>query len=186
MIPLLFIGDGPRDGAMMPAIVKTILGNDIRPEIRTWARLNRAGSGYDRKLLFAIAEARTENLTGLVATVDADKSGPERIAQMRAARERDRSKNLPLPVALGCAEPDGEAWLLDDPAAVRQTLGLPENHSLLNVRKTNDPKAALEAAMRISAHGEIRPLVLMRAIAQSLLARPLQPQGRHRLSGLRG
>jgi hypothetical protein len=169
MIPLLFIGDGPRDGAMMPAIVKTILGNEIRPQTRSWARLNRAGSGYDRKLLFAVAEARSQDLTGVVATVDADRSGPERITQMRAARERDRSRNLPVPIALGCAQPHGEAWLLDDPDAIREALGLPESHLLANVRKTNDPKAELEVAMRVCTLGEVRPLILMGAIAQRFL-----------------
>ncbi len=167
MIPLLFVGDGARDAAMLPPIVSTILGKAVRPESRNWARLHAAGRGYDRKLLFAFAAARADGLAGVVATVDSDKTGRDRLAEMHAARARDRTKNPALPAALGCAEPHAEAWLLDDPTAIRAELNLPAAHSLPSVRQSNNPKAVLDEAM--SATGTSRYLDRIALVAGALV-----------------
>jgi hypothetical protein len=170
MIRLLFVGDGPRDTAIMPAIVSTILAKQVRPdqlEPRVWARLHDAGRGYDRKLLFALAQARADGLAGVVATVDSDKSGSERLDKMRTARATDRARNPPIPIALGCADPHGEAWLLDDPDAIRAGLNLPVDHVVTSVRKTKNPKSVLEAIM--SSKAGARPLELMETIALALV-----------------
>jgi hypothetical protein len=74
MIRLLFVGDGERDAATNPHLVSTIIGAPVAPATTGWPRLSRAGSGYDRKLLFAIRTARHTGLDGVVATVDRDKS----------------------------------------------------------------------------------------------------------------
>ena len=74
MIRLLFVGDGDRDAATNPHLVATIVGTEVEPATTSWPRLNEAGKGYDRKLLFAIRDARDKGLEGVVATVDQDKS----------------------------------------------------------------------------------------------------------------
>ncbi len=167
MIPVLFVGDGARDSAMLPPIVSTILGKTVRPESRNWARLHAAGRGYDRKLLFAFAVARADDLVAVVATVDSDKTGRDRLAEMHAARAKDRAKKPALPTALGCAEPHAEAWLLDDPTAIRTALDLPPAHALPSVRQSNNPKAVLDEAM--SATGTSRYLDLIALIAGALV-----------------
>ena len=127
MIRILFVGDGPADEVTTPPLVRTILEReDVRAEARAWARLHAAGRGYDRKLLFALRAARAGGLSGVVATIDQDRSaGRERLRSLEAARVRDRQTDPPLPAALGCADPHAEAWLLDDPVAVRSVLRLP-------------------------------------------------------------
>lgn len=136
MIHLLFVGDGERDAATNPHLVATIVETEVEPATTSWARLNAAGKGHDRKLLFAIRDARDNGLEGVVATIDQDKSpGRERLKSMRAARTKDRETPPPLPTALGCADPHAEAWLLDDAVAVRTVLQLEPVSVIPNVRK---------------------------------------------------
>ncbi len=141
MIRLLFVGDGDRDAATNPHLVATLIGAEVEPDAIPWPRLNEAGRGYDRKLLFAIREARQKGLAGVVATIDKDRSpGQDRLRSMQAARAKDRETAAPLPTALGCADPHAEAWLLDDPVAVRTVLGLANSAAVPNVRKVASPK----------------------------------------------
>lgn len=166
MISIIFVGDGPRDGEMVPPIVSTILRRDVRPELRTWPRLHEAGRGYDRKLIYLLMQARDEDIAGVVATVDGDRDGKARLDKMRGARDKDREKRPPLPTVLGCALPHAEAWLLDDPAAVRTALDLPPDHVLPTVRMTKSPKSVLDQAMSLASPS--RPLALIARIACAL------------------
>jgi hypothetical protein len=144
MIRLLFVGDGDRDAATNPHLVERLISKPVTPAAIPWPRLNRAGRGYDRKLLFALRHARDAGLAGVVATIDQDKSpGRERLRSMEAARARDRETAAPLPTALGCADPHAEAWLLDDPVAVRAALRLDTRALIPNVRKTKSPKGEI-------------------------------------------
>ncbi len=144
MIRLLFVGDGERDAATNPHLVATLIGTTVEPEATPWPRLNEAGKGYDRKLLFAIRTARQKGLAGVVATVDKDRSpGRDRLRDLKAARAKDRETAPRLPTALGCADPHAEAWLLDDPVAVRKVLGLDKAAAIPNVRKVESPKNEL-------------------------------------------
>ena len=168
MIRLLFVGDGERDAAMNPPLVQTIAGFPILPSFRPWPRLHGTGRGYDRKLLFALGKARREDLQGIVATVDRDKSPhSERLGSMKAARERDRATRPPLPTALGCADPHAEAWLLDDPQAVRKTLKLPVTVAIRSVLKIKDPKRELGKLQAKSPRDEA-PKAIMAEIAAAL------------------
>lgn len=89
MIRLLFVGDGERDAATNPHLVATITGADIEPTAIPWPRLHSAGHGFDRKLLFAIRQARQDGLQGVVATIDKDKSpGRDRLRDLEAGRAR--------------------------------------------------------------------------------------------------
>ncbi len=144
MIRLLIVGDGERDAATNPHLVKVITGADVDPIPMPWPRLNEAGRGYDRKLLFAIRKARDEGLEAVVATVDQDKSrSRDRLRALVAARTRDRETAPPLPTALGCANPHAEAWLLDDPVAVRTVLRFDPGLAIPTVRKVASPKDEL-------------------------------------------
>ena len=131
MIRLLFVGDGERDAAMNPPLVEVLTGAEVEATTRPWARLNVRG--YDRKLRFAIRQARDEGLQGVVATIDRDKSsGHDRLRELKAGRTRDRETAPPLPAALGAANPHAEAWLLDDPVAVRTVLGLDNDAAIVS------------------------------------------------------
>ena len=125
---ILFVGDGERDAVTVPALVDNILGSACQVESNSWREI-RAG-GYWRKTLFAILSAQSRGLDGVVATLDADKEKKgKRLAQMRKGRDTHRASNTPLPTALGEAVPHGEAWLPQDPIAVRE--GMNENVSRL-------------------------------------------------------
>jgi hypothetical protein len=141
MIRLLFVGDGERDVETNPPLVKTIVATDIQASHSAWKELRLAGGGHGRKLKFAVRQARDKGLHGVVATVDEDKSpSRERLKPLIAARKEDREKAPPVPTALGCAAPHAEAWLLDDPMAVRDVLHLDNETVIANVRKTKSPK----------------------------------------------
>ena len=146
MIALAFIGDGPRDQAIVPKLVERVLGAAVgAPYNAIWKdiRLNR-GSGLDRKLAFALAEAKSDGLAGLVATIDED-TIPGRLAQLEQARAADRERAPPFPLAIGEARPHGEAWLLDDAVAVRKALGLDSSTHVPAPHQCKEPKRELEA-----------------------------------------
>jgi hypothetical protein len=169
MIRLLFVGDGERDAATNPHLVTIITGARVDPTTRPWPRLHAAGRGYDRKLLFAIAQARHDGLHGVVATVDRDTSpGRDRLRDLEAGRTRDREKHAPLPTALGVADPHAEAWLLDDPVAVRTTLRLPGDLQVPTVRQVDSPKSEIGRLHRASPRSGEPVLVMLAEIARSL------------------
>jgi hypothetical protein len=146
MIRLLFVGDGERDAATNPHLVKRLISSPIEPFAAPWPRLHQAGRGFDRKLLFALRGAREQGLDGVVATVDQDRSrGKERLRSLEAARTKDREAAAPMPTALGCADPHAEAWLLDDAVAVREALRLERDTPIPTVRKVQSPKNEIAA-----------------------------------------
>jgi hypothetical protein len=174
MIRLLFVGDGERDAATNPHLVSTLTGSSVDPTTIAWPRLNRAGRGYDRKLLFAIRQARDDGLGGVVATIDRDRSpGRDRLRELEAARAKDRETATPLPAALGAADPHAEAWLLDDPVAVRTVLRLPRDAQIPNVRRIANPKAELTRLHARSPRADETARTILAEIAQALDPRRL-------------
>lgn len=172
MTTLLFIGDGPRDLAMLPGLVEGILQSRFDRQLHDWhaIRLNR-GKGFGRKLLFAVRQARDARLAGVVAVVDADNDRHgERLKALKTARSADRTKAPPFPAALGQARPHGEAWLLDDPVAVRTVLRLAGNTALPNVNRIDSPKESLHALVADSERASEAYLILIEEIAR-LIAR---------------
>lgn len=172
MIRLLFVGDGPRDEAMTPVLVRRLLRGEAQSHddgFRAWARINAVGKGYDRKLMFALRQARDGDYHGVVATIDRDASrGRERFKSLVAARARDREMRPALPTALGCADPHAEAWLLDDPVAVREVLALPGAREIPNVAREADPKQALCELQALSARADDAPARICGEIAACL------------------
>lgn len=176
MIHLLFVGDGERDAAVNPPLVRQITGSDVNATTRAWARLN-AGKGYGRRLQFAIRQARDEGLQGVVATIDHDKSrGQERLRDLRDGRSKDRHTSAPLPTALGCANPHSEAWLLDDAVAVRASLSLDAKTPIPSVRTTGNPKGLLAALHSQSPRADVPIREILIAIATAIDPRRCQHQ----------
>jgi len=179
MICLFFVGDGARDEATVPPLVRTILQIDFSTLFQPWARLHAAERrgrpgrrlrGYGRKLLYAIRAARVAQADGLVATVDRDKAPGGRLGRLREARAADRQQAPSLPTALGEAKPHAEAWLLDDPVAVREALELPGNAPIPSVRQSRHPKDTLhrlwERSPRIEAGRDEPEIGVLRDIAR--------------------
>lgn len=82
----------------------------------------------------------------MVATVDQDRApARERLGELVKGRAeaRERPDLVAFPAAVGEARPHGEAWLLDDPVAVRDGLYLPGQVQVPAVSKVKDPKSAL-------------------------------------------
>ena len=156
MIKLFFVGDGPRDEAVVPHLVAKILALDaLQSGFSPWASLHKKSKGYARKLRFAIRQARDQNALGLVATVDSDESGRSgRLNQLRDGRDEDRQSAPPFPTALGEAIPHLEAWLIDDPVAVCAALHLAADATVLTVRQTKDPKSTINELSRHRADFE--------------------------------
>lgn len=149
-VALKFVSDGPRDAATLPPLVAGLLGVGIRSTgFRQWTKLVLPrGSGYLRKLKFAMREAIDEGAEGLVATVDRDRSpSKSRLSELEDARRQERSDPkspvAALPVALGEADPHAEAWLLDDAHAVRTALRLAAKTEIPTVRQAH-PKNTVD------------------------------------------
>ncbi len=169
MIQLHFVGDGDRDAVTVPELVQKILGCKIGERSQPWARLHDAGRGYERKLRFAMISAQADGADGLVVTIDRDKDHKgERIERLRQGRLDARNRNLKIPTALGQAIPHGEAWLLDDPVAVKTTLELPESVETPSVLKTKSPKTAMESMLAGSRRAGQRPLQVWADIAEKI------------------
>jgi hypothetical protein len=166
VIHLLFIGDGPRDAAALPRIVEGVTGSEVRAVASPWARLH--GRGYGKKLRFAVRQAQSDQLQGLVATVDADKDGRSRLRKLREERAGLRQQEPLYPVALGCADPHLEAWLLDDAVAVRQGLSLDRQANVPNVRRCPSPKTTLEELHSTSPRADDSPQDVWGDIAREL------------------
>ena len=170
MTTLLFIGDGPRDLAMLPGLVEGILQARFDRQCRDWhaIRLNR-GKGFGRKLLFAVRQARDARWDGVVAVVDADNDRHgERLKELKAARSADRAKTPAFPTALGQVFPHGEAWLLDDPVAVRLTLRLIGDVAMPNVSRITNPKESLHELVAGSERADEKYLLLIEEMARQI------------------
>ncbi len=166
---LLFVGDGERDAATVPLLVERVISTRFESTCRRWARLHGKGKGYSRKTLFALREARDLPADGFVATLDTDREEKgRRLRQMQGARDADRENHSPMPTALGEATPHGEAWLLDDPVAVRIALNLAKDAPIPTVRKPADPKGMLHALLGQSPRKADRPLDVWANIARNI------------------
>jgi len=174
MRKLRIVGDGQRDAATIPALLRGLLKAEFASRTTPWPRLHRGEKkahsfhlkGYGLKLWYVLREARTDGHDGVVATVDADKDrAREKLTQLKQAREADRVRWAPLPTALGEARPHNEAWLLDDPVGVREGLALAKDHLIPNVREVSSPKDELAGLQQASPRSDERPLDVWAGIA---------------------
>ena len=175
MIALLFVADGPRDEAVVPPLVEGMLGVPVSSEFRAWKslRLNARMPvrGFARKLAFATRVARDAGLPGLVATVDTDTADRgHRLRWLKEGVAADRLRSPPLPTAVGEATPHAEAWLLDDPVAVRRVLELDAAIAIPTIRHVKSPKDALRHLMESSPRPGIEVLGILVELARMVEA----------------
>ena len=170
MIRLLCVGDGERDAVTVPRLLEHILGVAVEEKTTHWPRLHReVGNGYCRQLLFVSGQARDAEVHGVVASVDRDKDRKNiKLRALRAARKEQRDQGNDLPVALGEAIPHGEAWLLDDPVAVRKALRLSPDARVPTVRRTKNPKATLTELWKQGGRAGDRLLEVLADIARQV------------------
>lgn len=148
---LLMTADGPRDEVTVPYLVAGLLGEEVRAEFTSWKDIRVRGGAkgigaLGRKLLFLMRRAKDRGFAGLVATVDRDKdAASHKLSDLRQAREYDRANSKLTPAALGEAIPHVEAWLLDDPVAVRAALGFAPDAEIKSPTKIRSPKDELHA-----------------------------------------
>jgi hypothetical protein len=105
----------------------------------------------------------------MVATVDSDRSAPrKRLDEIRLGRSEDRQdpRASPMPAALGEAVPHLEAWLLDDPVAVRNVLRFSNEKDIPNVQAVL-PKDTLNNLIVESERDE-HPTQVLAEIANEL------------------
>jgi len=173
VIDILFVGEGARDAAVVPPIVERVFDAPINPSTIEWPRLadedQHSDRRFDRKLELAIRLALRQQRSGVVAVLDVDKSRKkERLRQLQKGRDNARAKMPPIPTAVGTAIPHGEAWILDDSHAVRQTLNLPNDVQIPAISKVKNPKAALEELARKSQRNDVPYAVLLGEIAKRI------------------
>ena len=147
MIRLFFVGDGPRDSATLPAVVRGILEKDVLPEFQQWKELRLGGKGNDRKLKYAVRHAMHANLEGVVAVVDRDRDR-ERLQTLAAARAEDRQTGVSFPTAIGCAAPHVEKWLVSDRTALQGCFPKGSSAEFAALQASRKPKDDLNTMFR--------------------------------------
>ncbi len=159
MTDVLLVSEGPNDRAVIPVIIEKATNQKFEFSYMPWTELRRHRiTGFEAKLGLALAVARLNSHLGLVGVVDADDQPKVRIAALRRAKEKDRQKlDLErLPTALGEANPELEAWLLDDHEAVKKALALPAQTKIPSPFECKDVKISLDELISKSARNENR------------------------------
>ena len=146
---LLCVGDGERDRTVLPALVESLLGEQIETFYEDWRqqRSPRGGRGFDAKVMAALDTVVRFGLDGLVAVLDRDTAPPfDRLRDARAGRARHRRRfpSAPSPAALGEAAPHFESWLLDDEQAVKVVLAIAPGVRIPLPHRCRSPKVELE------------------------------------------
>jgi hypothetical protein len=153
MIRIRFVGDGKTEARTLPQLVAKILDVEVQPASTEVWRNIRVGKGYAGKLAFVMRQASDAGDQGVVAVVDRDREPKgDRLRTLRDARVAYRAKHPLHPTAVGEADPHGEAWLLDDPIAIREALQLDARIEVLTVRRTKDPKDVVNSLIRGSKY----------------------------------
>lgn len=161
------LGDGHRDEAMLPPLLRSILEVELDCKFTAWHSVRLRKGGYDRKLSFVMRQIRdTRAHWRLVAVVDADNSPRDsRLNKLKTIREKERQKeNIQIPTALGEAFPHGEAWLLDDSEAVKKGLTLGAEHKVPTATRSS-PKKTLQELLASSPRADEKPVKVWADIA---------------------
>lgn len=148
-----FLGEGATDKQIIPILLGSHNIDVQQSDFVTWKSLHLRGrKGFKKKVKLAIGLARLAGLEGLIATLDADKQ-PDRIKRLKEARNEDRDdrSKLRFPVVIGQANPELEAWLLDDTHAVKNGLRLSAQTKVPSPDKVPDVKLALEQLIHDSS-----------------------------------
>jgi hypothetical protein len=147
-------------GVLVRRLLEEKLGRDVQDweiERDVLPRVHQRSetvSGYPRKVMLAIEEARARKCSAVAIVVDRDRTeGTTRLAQLREGRTLAEQAGNPLAykAALGVAVEMVEAWLLADEQALNEALRLqpkvdavPDPEGLDGGPKTDGyPKAVL-------------------------------------------
>jgi len=176
MISIYLIGDGPRDQYSIPPLLETITGDSLQVRFTTWKELRlQRGSGYFRKLMLALIQARDFGDDAVVAVIDQDmQPHSQGLRAMREARSKDRQSFAPLPTAVGEAIPHGEAWLLDDPHGVRLALRLASSETIASLSQCEYPKTEIDRLIDLSSFSDQDKLENLARIAREINPRRCQ------------
>jgi hypothetical protein len=176
MISIYLIGDGPRDQSTVPPLLETITGDSVQVRFTTWKELPlQHGSGYLRRLMLALAQARDFGDDAVVAVIDQDMQPQSQgLRAMREARSKDRQFFAPLPTAVGEAIPHGEAWLLDDPHGVRFALQLASSEPIPSLSRCEYPKTEIDRLIDLSPFSDQDRLENLARIARETNPRRCQ------------
>lgn len=177
---LHFVGDGELDRVVVPHLVERIIGRRHEVRFVAWKEIrgNKPSHGYGRKLRYAILDAKEQGEQGVVATLDRDRAEPRaKLHELQSARNGLREQGHHIPVALGEANPHLEAWLIDEPTAVRAALQLEKSATVPNWRKSKYPKDELGLLLSQSTRSHERPSEVWPDIARAVVTdQMLHPQ----------
>lgn len=85
--------------------------------------IRKHSGGYAGKVRAAMVQADTEGFDALVFVMDRDRDAG-RPRELEKGRDAARLKQVTIPTAIGCCIETVEAWLLADPSAVSEVLGI--------------------------------------------------------------
>jgi hypothetical protein len=140
---LLFLGEGKNDADIVPILVRQTLGSPFEPTSKRWTDYQTHGKlGFRKKLKLAAFNAR--QFDGMIATLDADNDLKGRKNQLLQGQTEIKEKDPNILVSIGIANPELEAWLLDDHNAVKAGLQLAADTEVVAPGKCQDVKVALD------------------------------------------
>lgn len=115
------------DQGVVPIVVHRMCGKPAAMRVKTKRYAHLQGKGLWQKVCFAKRQSRYNKGTrGAVFVLDTE--GNDKVITELA---KGRDHELPeFPLAIGAAQPCIESWLLVDPSALCQTLGLPRSPEL--------------------------------------------------------
>lgn len=174
----VFVGEGNNDELVVPIVLQKHGLNCEKSDFVTWKSLHqRNRRGFRKKAKFAFILARLQGVEGVVITLDADNQ-PARLNELKAARDEDRADvaNQRIRIVVGQANPELEAWLLDDSEAVKSGLSLSAQTQVQSPKDVPDVKAALDQLFRESNLAECREDCLAAVAGQVRLANSRDPK----------
>ena len=142
----VFVGEGNNDELVVPIVLQKHGYDCVKSEFRTWKSFHQRGQrGFRKKAKLAFVLARLNGMEGVVTTLDADNQ-PNRVEELKAARDDDRADaaNILMRIIVGQADPELEAWLLDDSEAVKSGLSLSPQTRVQSPKNVPDVKIALD------------------------------------------
>ena len=145
MISIRLVAEGFRDEAIMRALIPQIIGHKVFILFKSLKEYHLDGMSLKKKYRFIATSMKVNREFFGIGLFDRDKNKRrEGIREVKEALENVEGFNSLFHFAFGEADPHLEAWLLDDPVAIREALGLPPAVQIPSVDSVNDPKEEIE------------------------------------------
>ena len=91
---IYFVADGPRDEATLPPLVEHVTGVPCKATFSSWQSI-KTHRGYDRKVRYAIREAKSRGQEAVVAVVDRDSAKKrQRLSRLADQRHLDHRPRM--------------------------------------------------------------------------------------------